>query len=263
MRQFYLVLAALFAGFWIAPVAHAGDQSTALREEGAQIYGRYCAGCHGIKGDSKGPAAEMLIVKPRDFGRGIFKFRSTPTGTLPTDEDLYKVITRGLYRTSMPEWGLLSERERLAVISYLKTFYPEWNQRGAGTPIYVPNAPASLGTPEAVQRGHELYTMLGCDGCHGAQGRGDGTSAADLPLDVWGNKQRPFNFTKGRLKSGSRPQDIYRTFMTGLDGTAMPSFADIFGEPDGDSIREGDAWNLVSFVQSLRTAAVANAGSQN
>jgi hypothetical protein len=32
----------------------------------------------------------------------------------------------------------------------------------------------------------------------------------------------------------------------------MPSYYDIFAQPDGDSIREGDAWNLVSYIVSLR-----------
>jgi hypothetical protein len=70
--------------------------------------------------------------------------------------------------------------------------------------------------------------------------------------DSWGNPQRPFDFTKGALKSGAAPEDVYRTFMTGLNGTAMPSYADVFDEPDGESIRPGDAWNLVSYILSLR-----------
>ncbi len=37
----------------------------------------------------------------------------------------------------------------------------------------------------------------------------------------------------------------------------MPSYADIFAEPDGENIREGDAWNLVSYVLSLRTPSQA------
>jgi len=81
---------------------------------------------------------------------------------------------------------------------------------------------------------------------------GDGPSARTLPADTWGNPQKPFNFTKGRLKSGAEPQDVYRTFMTGLNGTAMPSYEDIFASPDGENIKDGDAWNLVSFVLSLR-----------
>jgi cytochrome c oxidase cbb3-type subunit 2 len=70
--------------------------------------------------------------------------------------------------------------------------------------------------------------------------------------DAWGHPQRPFDFTKGRPKSGAAPEDIYRTFMTGLNGTAMPSYASIFEDPDGEYFHEGDAWNLVSYIISLR-----------
>jgi cytochrome c oxidase cbb3-type subunit 2 len=231
--------------------ARATDEAT-LRAEGGAVYARYCVGCHGEKGDGQGPAAAMLITKPRDFTQGIFKFRSTPSGTLPTDRDLYEIITRGVYRTSMPEWSLLTERERLAVVAYVKGFFPGWDERGAGTPLFIPEPPPTLASPEAVTRGRELYDMLECAACHGAQGRGDGPSAETMAPDAWGNKQRPFDFTKGRLKSGGAPQDVYRTFMTGLNGSAMPSYYDIFAEPDGEAIRAGDAWNLVSYILSLR-----------
>ena len=230
------------------------QELTPLQREGEQVYARYCIGCHGVLGDGHGAAAPMLIIKPRDFTKGVFKFRSTPSGTLPTDDDLYRIITRGVYRTSMPEWSLLGERERWAVIAYVKRFFPVWSARGAGVPIFVPQAPPSLGSTDAVARGGELYQMLECGTCHGATGHGDGPSAATLPPDSWGNPQHPFDFTKGRLKSGAAPEDVYRTFMTGLNGTAMPSYYDIFAQPDGESIREGDAWNLVSYILSLRVA---------
>ena len=244
----------------VAP-ALAAD-SAAIRADGARVYATYCIGCHGERGDGHGAAAEMLITRPRDFTKGVFKFRSTPTGSLPTDDDLFRIVTRGVYRTSMPEWSLLSERERRAVIAYVKGFYPEWETRGAGTPIVVPAAPADLATPERVARGRELYVLLECGACHGPEGRGDGPSAHTLQPDVWGNPQKPFNFTKGRLKSGSAPEDVYRTFMTGLNGTAMPSFADIFAEPDGENIRAGDGWNLVAFILSLRGSAATERESR-
>jgi cytochrome c oxidase cbb3-type subunit 2 len=240
----------------------ASAQPEALRQEGRSVYSRYCVGCHGVTGNGEGPAAEMLIVKPRDFTKGVFKFRSTPSGTLPTDEDLYKIITRGVYRTSMPDWALLSERERIAVIEYIKSFYAQWEEQGAGTPIYIPPAPKSLGSKESVARGRELYDMLGCAACHGESGRGDGESAKNLSPDSWGNPQKPFDFTQGRLKSGPTVQDVYRTFMTGVGGTAMPSYGDIFGEPDGESIFEGDAWNLVSYVVSLREPTAVGNGKE-
>lgn len=224
---------------------------------GRALYASYCAGCHGANGDGKGPAADMLIVKPRDFTSGLFKFRSTPNGTLPTDADLMRTITHGVNRTSMPEWSLLPERERLALVQYVKSFYPGFVEIGPGAPIHVPRPPATLGSPESVARGRELYEMLECGRCHGDGGRGDGPSAATLAPDSWGNAQRPFDFTKGALKSGAAPEDVYRTFMTGLNGTAMPSYADVFDEPDGENIKPGDAWNLVSYILSLRARPAA------
>jgi len=238
------------------------DQVRALNELGKQVYTTYCVGCHGVNGDGQGPASQFLVVKPRDFTKGIFKFRSTPSGTLPTHEDLYKIIARGIYGTAMPGFALLPEPDRLAVVQYIKTFYPEWDQRGSGTSIVIPNPPEDLGSPESVARGKEIYELLECAACHGQTGRGDGPSAANLEADAWGNKQRPFNFTRGRLRGGPTVKDIYRTFMTGINGTAMPSYADIFSEPDGEYIKEGDAWNLVSYILSLRQSNQSQASSQ-
>jgi mono/diheme cytochrome c family protein len=250
-------IAALAAAAFLSLSALARGAEFVVTEDEALRHGQvlftsYCAGCHGANGDGKGPAASMLIVKPRDFTSGQYKFRSTPNGTLPTDADLMRTITRGVNRTSMPEWSLLPERERMALVVYVKSFYPAWKEQGAGRPIFIPKPPATLGSPASVARGRELYEMLECGRCHGDAGKGDGPSAATLSPDVWGNPQKPFDFTKGALKSGAAAEDVYRTFMTGIDGTAMPSFADIFATPDGENILEGDAWNLVSYVLSLR-----------
>ena len=65
-------------------------------------YRRYCVGCHGERGDGMGENAPWIDPKPRDFQLGIFKCRSTPTGTLPTDQDLSDTIARGLDRSNMP-----------------------------------------------------------------------------------------------------------------------------------------------------------------
>ncbi len=244
---------ALAAVLIVATLGTASAENTeTLAAHGATIYATYCQGCHGENGDGHGPAADMLIVKPRDFTKGVFKFRSTPTGELPTDDDLYRIITNGAYGTSMPAWPLLSERERRAVVAFIKTYYPDWQSEGPGQPIYIPSPPEFTGSQASIVRGRELYELLDCAKCHGDQGRGDGESANDLDPDIWGNRQRPFDFTSGPLRGGSRFEDIYRTFMTGVGGTAMPSFADIFAEVDGEYILEDDAWNLVSYVWSLR-----------
>src|ERR1700741_5246114 len=79
-------------------------------------YRRYCVGCHGDLGDGNGEVAAWLdppaFPKPRDFQLGIFKCRSTPTGTLPTDQDLFDTIARGFDRSAMPQWNTFTKQER-------------------------------------------------------------------------------------------------------------------------------------------------------
>lgn len=226
-------------------LAPALDQP-ALVSRGKIVYDRYCAGCHGVKGDGNGPAARWLNPKPRNFQRASFKFRTTPSGTLPTNQDLDRTITRGVFRSSMPAWFLMPEVEKIAVIEYLKTFSDRWKDPYEyEPPINIPNPPDFVGTPESIARGKELYVLMRCANCHGEDGRGDGPSAPTLKDDM-GRKIVPFDFTSGVLKGGPGLKDIYRTFSTGLDGTPMPSYADSLPNDD-------DRWHLVSYIMSLRT----------
>jgi cytochrome c oxidase cbb3-type subunit 2 len=219
----------------------------ALAGRGERVYGRFCVSCHGERGDSRGPSAQWLDPKPRDFTRGIFKWRSTPSGSLPTDDDLMRTLRRGLYHTNMPAWEVIGDRNLRAVVEYLKTFSPVWKQQGPAAPIVVPPEPPN--DIASRQRGGELYQSLGCFNCHGPQGRGDGPSAAELK-DDWGNKIVPYDFTTGgQLKCGDRPEDLYRVFITGLTGTPMPSFV--------DTMSPQDAWNLVHYLRSLQGQPVA------
>lgn len=85
------------------------------------VYRKHCALCHGISGDGVGPAAAFLNPYPRDFRRGIFKFRSTAgAATPPTDADLRTILVRGMPGTSMPSFHLLSEAELDALVEYVK-----------------------------------------------------------------------------------------------------------------------------------------------
>jgi len=43
---------------------------------------------------------------------------------------------------------------------------------------------------------------------------------------------------------GGTDKDLYRIFMTGLDGTPMPSFANV--------IKPDEAWNLIFFLRTLQ-----------
>jgi len=99
------------------------DSSDSLLEAGREIYDTHCWYCHGDDGDGLGPVAEYLWPRPRDFTLASFKLRTTPSGELPTDEDLFRSISLGLPGTAMPAWrSALTEDERWQVVTYIKTF---------------------------------------------------------------------------------------------------------------------------------------------
>jgi cytochrome c oxidase cbb3-type subunit I/II len=218
---------------------------------GKEVYQRRCLGCHGEHGDGNGPAATFLETRPRNFTFGVFKFRLTPSGSLPDDGDLLRTITRGVRGTAMPTWHELPEKDRLAVIQYIKYVLAVDNS-DPGNPYFFfaeepPKAPLFIGVPPApsaarVQRGQEVWQEANCWVCHGEHGRGDGESSAALS-DDFGFPIRPANLTTGQFKSGADVKDIFRTVTTGLSGTPMPSF--------GDTVSEADRWALAYYVLSL------------
>jgi len=87
---------------------------------GHGLYREHCVHCHGISGDGRGPTAAFLNPYPRDYRRGVFKFKSTPRGSRPTHEDLRKTLVNGIAGTSMPSFKLLPESELDALINYVK-----------------------------------------------------------------------------------------------------------------------------------------------
>lgn len=218
---------------------------TGHSNDGKKLYKRYCFYCHGQYGDGAGENAAWIEPKPRDFTAATFKCRSTTTGFLPTDEDLYKSIARGFSNSNMPQWAPLSNQNRADLVAYIKTFSPRWKtEKPVEVLVVPPEPPINI---ESISHGHELFEKLECWKCHGQEGRGDGPSASTL-TDSKDQPIRPYNFAVGandsRFKCGSENADIYKIFMTGVDGTPMPSFADV--------IKPNDAWDLVHFLRTLQ-----------
>jgi cytochrome c oxidase cbb3-type subunit I/II len=209
-------------------------------KRGKLVYERYCISCHGEKGNGEGEFAEWISPKPRDYRQGTFKWRSTPSGSLPTDADIEKTLEGGLYGTFMPTWYAIGHRSRMDVIAYIKTFSERWQKEQPQASIAIPAEPPN--DAASVQRGRTAYVKYNCSQCHGDRGQGDGPSAHDLK-DDWGNPIVPYNLTEGHIKCGDTATDVYRVFMTGLTGTPMPSFA--------DSVNADDGWDLAHYILSL------------
>ena len=219
-------------------------------EAGKEVYTRRCVGCHGVKGDGNGPAATFMAQRPRDFRDAIFKFRVTPEGSLPTDGDLFRTITRGVRGTAMPSWHEIPEKDRWAVIQYIKTFSPYFEDELPDPPLYIPPPPPP--SADIVALGRDTYVNTKCWQCHGGPGEKDGEPftfpwgegpSADELTDDWGFPIAATDLTTGILKSGPTVADIFRTMTTGLNGTPMPSFR--------DARSEAERWAIAYYIASL------------
>jgi mono/diheme cytochrome c family protein len=243
----HLCVVALLASLGVAPTglvrAQGPDLGTeAQRESGKQTYLKNCAQCHGEKGDGEGYATPHLLPKPRNFTTGKFKVRTTPSGALPSHQDLVNIIRRGMPYTSMPAWPDLSDQEVSDLAYFIKTFSADFsNPENVPQPLQLPSAPSA--TNESIELGKKLYEETGCVKCHGNLGRGDGPSAPTL-MDEWGYPIRAANLAQSwTFRGGSTREDIFRTMTTGLNGSPMPSFA--------DSLTPEQRWAITDFVTSL------------
>jgi mono/diheme cytochrome c family protein len=204
-----------------------------------------------------------LRPAPRDFRLGPIEFAAVASGRLPNDEDLVRVIRRGLPGTAMHAWAV-PERELDPIVQYLKTFSPRWRREAPGARVVATADPWSEARrAEAVRRGEAVYHVVAlCTQCHPAyatRARIDGYARellgagmpefrADLygavarPTD-WGTVILPTDFLRQELRGGESPEDVYRALACGVGGTAMAGWRDV--------LPEEDLWAMVHYVRSL------------
>jgi mono/diheme cytochrome c family protein len=219
----------------------------ALYEDGKYVYEENCVTCHGTMGDGQGEMALSTGVKPRSFRTGLFKYRSTPTGKLPTNEDLLRTVRGGRTGTAMGMFTFLTEEQLRAVVEYIKFFSRRWRHaENYAPPIPLPPQPAWLSDDAEVTRravaGKQTFQTI-CATCHGPDGGGNGPLAPTLK-DVLGEPAPPADLRLPHLRSGDEPLDIYRVLMTGLDGTPMVSFA--------EALTPEQKWDVIAYILALR-----------
>ncbi len=227
----------------VIPVANTpGVKTSDAPLHGRVVYDHHCSGCHGLNGDGKGLLATTLRPQPRDFTRGLFRYRLTLTGQLPSDEDLLRTVTVGLPGSTMPAWELfLSEAERRAVVAYFKHFSPRFATDTPRDVLPLPSPPTA--TTERVAQGEKLYRESGCGSCHGETGKGDGRAGKELKT-AEGDLIVPRDLTnKWSFRGGHLPQDVFQRLSTGMDGSPMASYRDVFSPTE--------LWDLVFYILSL------------
>ena len=111
---------------------------------------------------------------------------------------------------------------------------------------------------DSVKLGRTLFIKSSCYQCHGADAEGQTEwlsaefiaaqaaapegSRIEINYDAWGDPAPAADITARMLHGGRRPIDIYRRIYTGINGTPMPAFDQLFKD-NPDAI-----WNLVHYV---------------
>jgi mono/diheme cytochrome c family protein len=241
-------------------------ESAATALNGPQLFGRYCAACHGENGDGNGLASRFLYPKPRNFREGHFRLVTT-TNRVPSDEDLMHVVVRGMPGSAMFPLGHLGEPERKELVAHVRRLIrdgledqlrreaKEFGEEVVpaelaktldartrpGSVLEIPrDLPAT--NPMSVARGRELY-LKQCATCHGNSGKGDGVQEQ---RDESGTPIRPRDFTRGVFKGGREREQLYARILLGVPGTPMPASA---------NFKPAEVGDLINYIQSLSDAS--------
>jgi mono/diheme cytochrome c family protein len=231
-------------------------------EQGLALFQQNCAGCHGPYGRGNGSATHQWYSGnyPRNFNYAKFKSRSTEYGAVPTDSDIFRTLTRGLYGSSMPPFGHLSVKDRWSLVVFIKSlgnfhddydevvinrFDPDFGGRKS-EPLEMGEKPKV--TIESVTRGRILFIEQACVICHqGKKPTPVGLSRWEGSFDNWYDEMnRPIqnsrNLTNRVFRSGAASSDLFRIISDGPTIGPMPSYR---------NLPQQDLWALVHYVESV------------
>ncbi len=186
-------------------------------DEAMTLYAENCAVCHGAQGEGLGatPALQRDDLRSAD------------------PESLYKIISRGLYNTAMPAWGLedggpLSDYQITELVNLIR--YGDWQAVGQRVAQLgrMPAVPFSsqldetlldkvraLPQGDVLVQGLEIYAQQ-CVACHGEGGQGTSLAPA-------------LNAPEVREKSAD---EIERIIRYGVNGTLMAPWQNVLGDEE-------------------------------
>jgi len=167
----------------------------------------------------KGPQADRLKTKPRDFTRRHLQISFDPVRIAAAGQRLSANYYQGRERNGHvgPTPAIKRGKRSRCAISQNHSFSGFQNEKALPAIVIPPKPPV---TSSLISSGKSEYQEAGCAQCHGVAGKGDGPSAKDLK-DDWGSPITPADLTLKPFKSGPDPQDLYRMISTGLNGTPI------------------------------------------
>jgi mono/diheme cytochrome c family protein len=112
----------------------------------------------------------------------------------------------------------------------------------------------------SVHRGQDIFLgkvpggPASCVSCHKDYGR-----QSTYKWDDWGTLgHKPRDLTRGQLRGGRRPIDLYYRIHSGINGSGMNAFGPL-GEEGKSGLRPDQIWDLVNLVQVLPYPAMRKA----
>jgi cbb3-type cytochrome oxidase cytochrome c subunit/cytochrome c553 len=150
--------------------------------QGAALYSRHCASCHGSELRGDGPAASGLTPAPTSLIDRWYR-----------RERLVEALWHGVPGTAMPAWRDLSPDDLNLLAFYVE--YP--------TPYLRHDRISEAPAPDASERGARVYAT-NCAQCHGPNGDGNGSAASSLPRPPtnFQNQKMSFFGVMGVLEQG-------------------------------------------------------------
>jgi cbb3-type cytochrome c oxidase subunit III len=161
---------------------------------GRLLYAANCASCHGPRGGGDGPGAASLVPAPSDLSAHEY-----------TMARVADALWNGVAGTAMQAWRDYPTADLAAIARVVQGFR-------AGQDAAVPDSLVAIG---------ERVYADNCVQCHGREGRGDGSAAAELTV-------APTDF---RAQRPTMDQSL-RALRDGIRGTRMASWTGRLSESE-------------------------------
>ncbi len=167
----------------------------AADKRGHALYTQNCAGCHGMKGEGDGPAANGLSPRPANLAEHLY-----------SNDRLSFDLWNGVAGSAMPAWRDVPPSDLAQLAAVVRGFHA---------------ASAEPAPPQQiVDLGQQVYKD-NCAQCHGDNGAGDGPAGREI-------RMAPANFVTAQPGVA----ESLRALREGISGTPMAPWTSRLSEAE-------------------------------